>query len=431
MAEQIKIIETKDWKGRIVLIALIIVALVFAWFAVRWQLGNMLASLTPANAPNAKSIAGFAHTLSPRDPITNWFKANVEKDVFTPESLAKSVEDFEQTVRFAPEDFRYWLELGRAYEQAENYEQAEKSFRQAAVLAPNYSVVHWQTGNFYLRRGKESEAFSELRKSAETSAIYREQVFSIVWEYYEKDIAKLEQLASEKSDVRAGLAKFYAAKERPEDSLRIWNTLSEQDKLRNQDVARLIAQALYDKRFYRASIEFVRQIGIEPQAQAETLQNGGFESPISVDPKDAFFGWKIAKIDKVEVNTDPIKKKEGNRSLRVSFNGFTGIELKNILQIVTVEPNKKYRLSFWVKTENLKSAGTPTLEIVNANDEKIITTSAAFQNGTNDWTPMTIEFTTPDKSEAVALRFDRAYCGDACPIVGTFWVDDFKFEKIN
>ncbi len=431
MTEQIKIIETKNWKGRVILILLIIAALVFGWFSISWQIGNMLAALTPANQPNARTIADFAHGLSPRDPITNWLKANIEKDTFSPQSLDNAAAYMEEAVRYAPLDYRYWLELGRAYEQNENYEKAEKAFLRAAAVAPNYSNVHWHIGNYYLRRGQETEAFAALGKSAETSAVYREQVFSVVWEYFEKDKTKLEQLAGEKSDIRAGLAKFYAAKELPEDSLRIWNTLTEQDKTRNQDIARLIAQALYDKRFYRSGIEFVRQLGIEPQATAETVQNGGFEAQIAVDAKDAFFGWKYSKKDRVEINTDPMKKKEGNKSLRVTFNGFTGIEIKNLLQIVTVEPNKKYRLNFWLKTENLKSAGTPAFEIVNANDEKIITVGAAFPNETQDWTLTAIEFTAPPNAEAIAIRLDRAYCGDACPIVGTFWVDDFKLEKIN
>jgi tetratricopeptide (TPR) repeat protein len=431
VTEQVKIIETKTLKGRIVLILLLIAALVFAWFAIKWQIGNMLAALTPPNQPNARSVAEFAHRLSPHDPITNWLKANVEKDVYTPQSLENAVASLEEAVRNAPEDYRYWLELGRAYEQIENYEKAEKAFSRAATIAPNYSNVYWHTGNYYLRRGQETEAFSALRKSAETSAVYREQVYSVVWDYFEKDRTKLEQLAGEKPDMRAGLAKFYAARELPEDSLRIWNTLSEEDKTRNQDIARLIAQALYDKRFYRSSIEFVRQLGIEPQAQFETVQNGGFEAPIAAEAKDAFFGWKYTKKEKIDINTDPMKKKEGSKSLRFSFSGFTGIEIKNFLQFVTVEANKKYRLSFWLKTENLKSAGTPVLEIINANDEKIITTGAPFPGGTQDWTLTGVEFTAPPNAEAVALRFDRAYCGDACPIVGTFWVDDFRLEKIN
>jgi tetratricopeptide (TPR) repeat protein len=431
VAEQIKIVEIKNWKGRLVLILILISALVFGWLSISWQIGNMLAALTPANQSNAKAIADFSHGLSPRDPIINWLRANVEKDLFTPQSLENAVASLEESVRYAPEDYRYWLELGRAYEQTENFEKAEKAFQRAVRIAPNYSNVYWHTGNYYLRRGQEAEAIPALRKSAETSAVYREQIFSVVWDYYEKDKTKLEHLAGEKSDMRAGLAKFYAAKEMPEDSLRLWNTLSDDEKARNQDIARLITQALYDKRFYRSSIEFVRQLGIEPQAQPENVQNGGFEAPIATDAKDSFFGWKYTKKDKIEINTDPMKKKEGNKSLRVTFNGFTGIEIKNFLQFVTVESNKKYRLSFWLKTENLKSGGTPTLEIINANDEKIITTGTAFPNGTQDWTLTTIEFTAPPNAEAVAIRFDRAYCGDACPIVGTFWVDDFKLEKIN
>lgn len=429
MAEQIKIVETKDWKGRLILIALIVAAIAFAWFSISWQMGNMLASLTSANDPNTKQIADFAQTLSPHDPITNWLKANVEKDVFTPESLTRSITGFEQTVRTAPNDYRYWIELGRVYEQAEQFEKAEKAFQEAIKLAPNYSVVHWQIGNFYLRQGREDEAFAELRKSAESSALYGEQVFAIVWEYFDKDTAKLEQLAGDNADVRAGLTKFYAIKERPEDSLRIWNTLSAGDKQRNQAVTRIIAQSLYEKRNFRSSIEFVRQLGIEPTAQAENVQNGSFESPISAEAKDVYFGWKIYKLEKVDVNTDPLKKKEGNKSLRVSFNGYAGISVKNVWQIVTTVPNKKYRLSFWLRTENLKSAGTPNLEIVNANDEKIITTGAPFPTGTNDWLPVSIEFTAPENAEAVVIRLDRAYCGDVCPIVGTIWLDDFKLES--
>ena len=431
MVEQIKIIETKNWKGRLVLILIIIAALVFGWLSISWQIGNMFASLTPSNAPNAKSAADLAFGLSPHDPIANWLKANVEKDTYTAQGLQNAVASLEQAVRYAPEDYRYWLELGRAYEQIENFEKAEKAFLRAAAVAPNYSNVHWQIGNYYLRRAREADAFPALRKSAETSAVYREQVFSVVWDYFEKDKARLEQLAGDKSDMRAGLAKFYAAKELPEDSLRIWNTLSEDDKTRNQDIARLITQALYDKRFYRSSIEFVRQLGIEPLANAETVQNGGFEAPIAADAKEAFFGWKYTRKEKVDINPDPMKKKEGNKSLRVTFNGFTGIEIKNFMQVVTVEADRKYRLSFWLKTESLKSAGTPVLEIINANDEKIITTGTAFPAGTQDWTLTAIEFTAPPNAEAVAIRFDRAYCGDACPIVGTFWVDDFKLEKIN
>ncbi|MDQ3180660.1 MAG: carbohydrate binding domain-containing protein, partial [Acidobacteriota bacterium] len=330
----------------------------------------------------------------------------------------------------SPNDFRWWIELGRAREQAENYEAAEKAFQKAVELAPNYTFPHWQFGNFYLRRNRTEEAFAELKKAAENNAIYREQVFSIAWNYFDKEAARLEQIAGDSPVVRADLAKFYGIKEQPEDSLRVWNTLSEEEKKANAAGANIIARVIYDKRFYREAIEFIRQIGIEPEAKAEMIQNAGFEKPIG-EAGDTYFGWKVAPIEKMEVKLDPTRKHEGNRSLRVSFNGYADAALYNIYQTITVEPLAQYRLSFWLRTENLKSGGTPTLEIYNAADNKNIATGAAFPAGTNDWQQVKIEFAAPKDAEAVVIRTTRAFCGNECPIVGTFWYDDFKLEKIK
>ncbi|HXH68743.1 MAG TPA: tetratricopeptide repeat protein, partial [Pyrinomonadaceae bacterium] len=333
-------------------------------------------------------------------------------------------------VKLSPNDFRWWIELGRAYEQAENIEGAEKAFVKAVNLAPNYTFPHWQLGNFYLRQNRSDEAFAELKKAAETNTIYRDQVLSIAWDYFNRDAAKLEQIAGNSPTVRAGLAKFYASKERAEDSLRMWNTLSEEDKQANSDAAKVIAQALFDKRFYRQAIEFVRQLGIEPDAQKETIQNAGFEKPIG-EVKEVYFGWRVSPAEKMEIKLDPTQKSEGNRSLRVTFNGYTNPSLYNIYQIVTVEPSVRYRLSFRLRTENLKSGGTPELEIYNTLDEKSIVTSSSYPVGTNDWQQVKVDFTAPQNAEAVGIRTIRAFCGSDCPIVGTFWYDDFKLEKLK
>ncbi len=430
MSEPFKVIETKSLKGRIALLGLVVAALVFGWYSIRWQLGNMLGSLTQPNAPNAAAIADFAYGLSPSDPITNWLRANVYKDDFTAESTARAVASFEEMVRAAPYDHRGWIELGRGLEQAEQYERAEKAFRRGVELAPTYSYSHWHLANFFLRQGREAEALSEFNLTAETSSEYRDQVFSIVWEYFDKDTKKLEDLAGSKPEVRAGLAKFYAARELAPESLRVWNTLSPEQKQDHQDVARVVTQALYEKRFYRSAVEFVHQLAIEPQAKLETIQNGGFEGAILEDAQKVYFNWKIVKLDKVDVKPDQLKKHEGGRSLRIAFSGFTGVEVKNVWQVVAVKSSTRYKLSFWVRTENLKSAGTPLIEIVNANDNKLIATSGAFPTDTNEWSEIKLDFVSPADAEGVLIRLDRAYCGDACPIVGTVWIDEFALEAL-
>ncbi len=422
-------LDSRQLPVRIGIILAVVFALIFGWLAIRWQLGNMLAELASPSDANAKELAQFAVKLAPDDALSNWLLADSTRDSKTGSS-STAEKDFENVVKLSPNDFRWWIELGRAYEQAENIEGAEKAFVKAVNLAPNYTFPHWQLGNFYLRQNRSDEAFDELKKAAETNTIYRDQVLSIAWDFFGQDAAKLEQIAGDSPTVRAGLAKFYASKERAEDSLRMWNTLSEEDKQSNSDAAKVIAQALFDKRFYRQAIEFVRQLGIEPEAQKETVQNAGFEKPIG-DVREVYFGWRVSPAEKMEIKLDPTQKFEGNRSLRVTFNGYVNPSLYNIYQIVTVEPAARYRLSFRLRTENLKSGGTPELEIYNTRDEKSIVTSSSYPVGTNDWQQVRVDFTVPQNAEAVGIRTIRAFCGSDCPIVGTFWYDDFKLEKLK
>jgi tetratricopeptide (TPR) repeat protein len=427
---QIEILDSRRWSVRAALVTLVLFGLVFGWFAVRWQIGSMLAELTAPSDPNAREIAAIALSLSPGDPMANWLAAGTRKNNFAPDVITATAKSYEQVARLSPYDYRWWVELGRAREQAEETEAAEKAYLRAVEIAPNYTYPHWQLGNFYLRQNRSEEAFTELKKAATSNSIYRDQVFSIAWDYYEKNTTRIEEIAGNSPAVRAGLAKFYASKERAEDSLRIWNTLTEEEKAAETEIAKVIAQAFYEKRFFRQSLEFIRGLGIEPDARAETVQNGSFESPIN-DIKQTYFGWRVAPIEKVEVKLDSTQKREGSRGLRVTFNGYIEPTLFAVNQYVTVQPSANYRLTFWVRTENLKSGGTPALEIYNANDDKNIVTSQPFPAGTNDWQQIKMEFTAPANAEAVGLRTIRFFCGTACPIVGAFWYDDFKLERLK
>jgi Carbohydrate binding domain len=420
--EQIKFIGSRNVSGRVFLAFAILLTLVFGWFSVSWMLGSMMAELASPSDFNAKETAQTALNFSPSDPLTNWLNATAAKD----EKIA--LQTYEKIVRISPNDYRWWIELGRSREQLEDFAGSEKAFLRAVEIAPNYSFPHWQIGNFYLRRGDEKKAFGEFQKAAAGSVEYRDQVFSTVWEFYDKDTSKIEQIVGDNPQAKASLAKFYAAKERTSDSLRIWNSLTAEQKQENQLYAELILQAFYEKKFYRTAVEFASGLGKEPEAKAETVQNGGFESPIK-DANETLFGWRFLPTEKFDVKLDSSSKKEGNRSLRLSFNGYANVEIKNLSQYVTVESGKRYRLVFWVRTENLKSAGTPNLEVVNANDDKVITSTNPFPTGTNDWQQMKLDFTAPTNAEAVELRTGRGFCGNNCPIVGTIWYDGFSISR--
>ena len=388
----------------------------------------MMAQLTAPKSDGSAEIAQFSRRLAPSDPMPAWLVATKLKESFTPQDTAVSLEMFEETVRLAPNDFRWWIELGRANEQAEKFDKAEEAFRRAIDLAPTYTFPHWQFGNFLLRRGRSEEAFVQLIKTTEQSRVYRDQVFSLAWDYFDKDPAKVEQLAADTPDVKVSLALFYCDRGAAKDSLRVWNELSDAEKRRNEVTSRIIAQRLYDKHFVREAVEFARQSGFDPEAQFETISNPGFEKVLGT-PDESLFGWSIYRSDpKLDLITDSSVKVEGAKSLKGTFKAYAKNELYNIAQLVGVRSSTPYRITFKVRTEDLRSGGPPLIQVTDCTSATILGASQPFSTGTNDWKEYTIDFTSPADCEGVVIRLSRNSCGDLCPINGTFWIDDFKLQ---
>ena len=430
MKERLIILESKTAKARLLLIGAILVAVLFAWFSIRWQLGSMMAELTPPSRPNADQVSRLVQNLAPGDPQGVWLAASVEKENFSPESVDRSMKMFEDLVRLSPNDFRYWIELGRAYEQAEVPDKAELAFRRAVELAPSYTFPHWQFGNFYLRQNRSEEAFAELRKTTERSHVYREQVFSLAWDYFDKDPAQVEALAADTPDVRATLALFYAARGSADNALRVWNTLTEDQKAVNIDTAKRIARGLFEKQRFRESLAFSVQTKVDPDAQIGAITNGGFEKPLG-SAGDNIFGWQIYRSDaKLDILPDSNVRVEGAKSLRLAFRGYIKPELHNAVQFIAVEPGARYRLSFMVRTDNLRSGGPPLVQIITGKDNVGIGSSEPFAPGSADWKQVTIDFTAPSDFDGVHIRTGRAGCGEECPISGTIWYDDFRLTKL-
>jgi hypothetical protein len=73
----------------------------------------------------------------------------------------------------------------------------------------------------------------------------------------------------------------------------------------------------------------------------------------------------------------------GNRSLRLVFNGYSAPTLTPSIRLLPSKPPRA-TAGFRVRTENLKSAGAPQLEIYNVKTTKA-SPPAKLSVGTNDW----------------------------------------------
>jgi Flp pilus assembly protein TadD len=430
-ADQLKLINVGAPLRRALLLVPVALILLGAWCGARWYLGNTMADFAPDVDEGGIETTRRAMKLAPGDPLVYLAAANLEKRTLDPSRLPEAVRLHEEAVRRSPNDYRLWLELGRAREQAGDTVGGEKALRRAIELAPAYTYPRWYLGNLLLRSGRTDDAFAELRHAAEGNPLaFRGQVFDAAWNIFDKDVQTIERAVGESASVRAQLAAFLAAHERADDAVRLWTSLSASEKQQERKTGEDLLKALFDRKQYLAARELARDLGVESAEEVGRIANSGFENSISA-PGASLFGWQVNGVAQTEAAIDSGMHRTGNRSLRIIFNGFAKPAYYNIVQVVPVEANTRYRLTAYVRTQDLKSGGTPLIEVANTADNKVLGTSAPFPLGRNDWQPVTIEFSTPDKTEGIYVRTNRAFCGEVCPIFGIIWYDDFNLERLG
>jgi len=125
---------------------------------------------------------------------------------------------------------------------------------------------------------------------------------------------------------------------------------------------------------------------------------------------------------------DDAQAHDGNRSVRITNDDFNDARWA---QTVTVEPNTDYRLSGWIKTENVAH----TQESIDAGANLSVFDSPEFRIwtyvgelfGTNDWTYVSLVFNSGDVTElTIAARLGYWYG----TTTGTAWFDDIRLEPL-
>lgn len=419
---------------RLALVALVALAFLASWRAARWYMGSEFALLAPLlPAEDAMSTAESAVRLAPADPMSHRSLGELLQRELTPGALQRSIREFEQAVSLSPGDFRLWIDLGRAREQAGDYEAAEKALRRSIELAPYYSWPRWHLGNFLMRRGRRDEGMAELRRVVEADASKRHAVFDLAWQVYGGDARAVASLLGASGDARVEFINYLLARQRLDEAAGLWSELKEEERKSNAATARALFDRLVAARRFRDALalsQYAGQGGAKPEVGKIT--NGGFESGVTQNSTN-IFDWHVPSGSaQVQPALDSANPHEGGLSLRINFNAPGALDF-TIKQEVALEPAASYRLVFYVRTNNLKSAALPLVQVVGA-EGKVLGESQPVPVGKTDWQQFVIDFKTPKDVDAITLRITRGPCmaeGVVCPIYGTVWYDDFNLQLVG
>jgi len=413
------------------MIVVLLLALVWTWFAVRWYIGNTLAEYFNPEDDSLQTVLR-AVSLAPTDPLAHWRVGEFMQRKLPPDQLGQAIKEYETAVSLSPNDYRFWISLGSALEQQGDNESAEKVLRRSVDLAPSYSYPGWYLGNLLVREGKNEEGFAELRRASESNAELRPQLFNLAWELYNSDFQALKTAIGPTAEARAQFAEYLFVRNRPDDGLAVWGSLTAEEKRANRDAGKAILAALLLGKHFHKAMPIWNDLSPSSTYRTELgkILDPGFEDDFPRD-RDTVFGWQVKNINQLQIGIDPTTAHGGGRSLRLVFQVRARLEAIEIFQLIAVQPSTTYNFECYVKTHNLQSAATPLIQIAEAADGSSLVNSDGAPVGTNDWQRVALTFKTGEKSEAIVVRVGRSSCEDnsVCPIFGTVWYDDFNLSR--
>ena len=334
-------------------------------------------------------------------------------------------ENLRQAIRYRPKDYGLWLNLARI-ENSQNQSAAETYFREAIRLAPHYGEPYFYYGNFLVAANQKAVGFGNLRRAFERRPPYFKDVVALAWresgenaDETIKILSPLDTLEKEKLGEFLLDQKQYAAVAalvcREEDA-----TAETRDRF---------VRIFLEKRQYNLANQIRRRECDLKNSLENNFADGDFETG---ELYEGFgFGWRVADLpETIRIGLDDENKSHGGNSLGFIFNGNSEPSQPMLSQIIVVEKNRQYQLSFDFRTEKIVTGGVPVVQLIlKKHDADFVYKEIKIPLNQTDWKNSTTAIKTDAQTEAVEIRLTRQTCQQSnCPIFGRLWLDNFVLK---
>jgi len=411
------------------------------WFVLRAAIGESIIRYVQQDQRLSLQAklegADLAIRYASRDPSIHWQRGGVYYLAANEESLEDRIvtarNELRQATEMSPEDYRFWLSLGRLLDRSGSREEARAALERALELAPNHFETHWTLGNHLLRAGDPQGSFTHLHSALASRPSALPIIFDFAWSSFEGDVKEIIKALSPPRELSAQLISLLISRGKIEDALSIWEELNAPA---NKETQKVIG-SLIDVGRYRTAFEIWNSSSIPDRPGPDSnslLANGSFEQNILFNSLVPFYSWRIPQLGgDVRLTPDRTNPHKGDRCLRASFDVEKNRAIILATQVVPVKPKTRYCLSFFARTEDLLSLQTPFVEIFDSADQKqAYAASEKFPIHTNEWRKYEVELETAASTEALTVRLLRHPCPEPpCPIEGRVWVDEFSLNECN
>jgi hypothetical protein len=339
--------------------------------------------------------------------------------------IARAITNYVRATTIAPGSAEYWLDLAEAQETAQQVAEAEKDFRKAQQAYPLSADVAWRFGNFLLRQNRQDEAYREIHHALSVQPSLTALAISRCWQST-RDIEKILQLAlPAEPEAYWGAIDFLVDSREPGAAMVVWKRLMAgkpsfpvQKPFRLEDMLIDAGHAEDARTVWQQSLATAAPD--DSQKNGSVVWNGGFEQ----DLLNGGMAWRFRAVPGAELNFDPRMAHSQTRSLRVVFDGSGNVDFQQPWQYVVLQPNTRYRLAAYFRTEHLTTSSGVRLELQETHFGNTVEATANLPEN-QPWAPSETEFTTGAETKLFRLVLRRQPSPKLDnKISGTIWMDD-------
>jgi len=353
-------------------------------------------------------------------------------------NLTEAEKNLRKAADLNPRRWDFWSDLGTTCDFAGDIACSDEAFERALVLNPMAPVLQWTLGNHFLLTNRQEKAFPYFRRLLELDPDYLEPTFRLCFRAIRDPQAIYSNVVPSGRDPspRFAFLMFLSSAADYENAMRIWGQMiSGPDPSPNLSMVKPFLDFLLDhNQIQDAGTVWndLQHAGVIPPGpnspSANLLYDGSFVGP----RLNTGFDWRTNdSADLVFDFSDPYGYK-GGKCLRIEFAVGRNGDYDLLNQVVRINPNTPYRLTAYVRSDNLTSDSGPRLRVVEVGCADCPPRTSDATLGTTPWHPIEVSFMTQRQTQAVRISFWRPQDQPAAPdITGTVWLDEVVLRAVQ
>jgi tetratricopeptide (TPR) repeat protein len=351
---------------------------------------------------------------------------------------AEAVRNLREAVARNPRRWDYWMDLGIACDFASDIACSDHAFEQSAAINPKTPAVMWAVGNHYLLTDRPDQAYPAFRHLIALDPQYLILVFRMLFRATRDPQAIYDGIAAKSPDpsIRFSLLRFLCSMADFESAMKLWSEMiSGPDPHPQLSLVTPFLDLLTDHNEIDDASKVwsdLQRAGLvqptPPEGAPNLLYNGDFGRP----PLNSGFDWRVSGSPDLEIDLADPTGYQGSKCVRVEFPVGRDADYDLLSQLVRVEPNTRYELSAYLRSDSLTSESGPRLRAdeIGCSDCPLRTSDPTV--GSTPWHEVDVEFTTEPQTQAVKVSFWRpkepTFSRD---ITGTVWLSDINLRAVN